>query len=117
MFNVLEKQSILKSYLLDNRDGKKQGSFFQRGETEKVMRRAEKVASRGTFTPSEGKNERSKNAGYEAEMGIFYPHSCRKVKKNIQKENGKVDEFQNILSEKSRINKDKKIREQLLIHL
>ena len=51
----------------------------------KVRRRAEKVASRARFTPSEGKNERSKNAGYEAEMGIFYPHSCRKVKRIYRK--------------------------------
>ena len=64
-----------------------------------MMRRAEKEASRALFTPSEGKNERGKNVGYEAEMGIFYPHFCRKSKKNIQKENGKVDEFQNILRE------------------
>ena len=53
--------------------------------TGKVMRRAEKVASRARFTPSEGKNERIKNAGYEAEMGIFYPHSCRKVKRIYRK--------------------------------
>ena len=53
------------------------------------MRRAEKVASRALFTPSEGKNERGKNAGYEAEMRIFYPHFSRESKKNIQKENGK----------------------------
>lgn len=50
------------------------------------MRRAEKMASRALFTPSEGKNERGKNAGYETEMGIFYPHSSRESKKNIQKE-------------------------------
>ena len=53
------------------------------------MRRAEKVALRALFTPSEGKNKRGKNAGYEAEMRIFYPHFCRKSKKNIQKEMGK----------------------------
>ena len=57
------------------------------------------MASRTLFTPSEGKNERGKNAGYGAEMRIFYPYFCRKSKKNIQKENGKVDEFQNILRE------------------
>ena len=71
------------------------------------MRRAEKVASRAVFTPSEGKNERGKNAGYEAEMRIFYPHFSRESKKNIQKENGKENEFQNILREKCRINKTK----------
>ena len=63
------------------------------------------MASRALFTPSEGKNERGKNAGYEAEMRIFYPHFSRESKKNIQKENGKVNEFQNILREKSRIDR------------
>ena len=81
------------------------------------MRRAEKVASRALFTPSEGKNKRGKNAGYEAEMRIFYPHFCRKSKKNIQKEMGKVDEFQNILREKCRINKTRIYKKNLLIHL
>lgn len=66
---------------------------FQLGETENVMRRAEKVASRALFTPSEGKNERGKNAGYEAEMGIFYPHFSRESKKNIQKVDRKVVEI------------------------
>ena len=36
--------------------------IFKRGEAEKVMRRAEKVASRALFTPSEGKNKKGKNA-------------------------------------------------------
>lgn len=70
-----------------------------------MRRRAEKVASRALFTPSEDKNERGKNAGYEAEMRIFYPHSCRKVKRIYRKRMEKVDEFQNILREKYRINK------------
>ena len=70
------------------------------------MRRAEKRASRALFTPSEGKNERGKNAGYEAEMGIFYPRFCSESIKSRQKERWKVDEFQNILREKCRINKD-----------
>lgn len=65
------------------------------------------MASRALFTSSEGKNERGKNAGYEAEMRIFYPRFSRESKKNIQKENGKVNEFQNILREKCRINKTK----------
>ena len=51
------------------------------------------MASRALFTPSEGKNERGKNAGYEAEMRIFYPHFSRESKKNIQKENDKEMEF------------------------
>lgn len=58
------------------------------------MRRAEKVASRAVFTPSEGKNKKGKKCSYGAEMHIFYPHFCRKSKKNIQKEMGNVDEFQ-----------------------
>ena len=51
------------------------------------------MASRALFTPSEGKNERGKNAGYEAEMGIFYPHFCRNSKKNIQKVDDEEMEF------------------------
>lgn len=39
----------------------------------------------------------------------FYPHFCRKSKKNIQKEMGKVDEFQNILREKMQDKQDKNI--------
>lgn len=83
--------------------------------TGKVMRRAEKMASRAVFTPSEGKNKKGKNAvmgqkcSYGAEMHIFYPHFCRKSKKNIQKEMGKVDEFQNILREKMQDKQDKNI--------
>ena len=64
------------------------------------------MASRALFTPSEGKNERGKNAGYEAEMGIFYSRFCSESKKNRQRER-EVDEFQNILREKCRINKTK----------
>lgn len=70
-----------------------------------MTRRAEKMASRALFTPSEGKNERGKNAGYEAELRIFFPHFSRESKKNRQKERWEVDEFQNILREKYRINK------------
>ena len=57
------------------------------------MRRAEKVASRAVFTPSEGKNKKGKNAVMGQKMHIFYPHFCRKSKKNIQKAMGKVDEI------------------------
>ena len=42
-------------------------------------------------------------------MHIFYPHFCRKVKKNIQKEMEKVDDFQNILREKMQDKQDKNI--------
>lgn len=41
--------------------------------TGKVMRRAEKVASRAVFTPSEGKNKKGKKCSYGAEMHIFLP--------------------------------------------
>lgn len=68
-------------------------------ERRKCDEESRKSGLRALFTSSEGKNERGKNAGYGAEMGIFYPHSSRESKKNIQKENGKVDEFQNILRE------------------
>lgn len=57
------------------------------------MRRAEKVASRAVFTPSEGKNKKGKKCSYGAEMHISYPHFCRKSKKNIQKEMGKWTNF------------------------
>ena len=50
-------------------------------------------------------------------MHISYPHFCRKVKKNIQKEMGKVDDFQNILREKCRINKKRIYKKNLLIRL
>lgn len=77
--------------------------------TGKVMRRAEKVASRAIFTPSEGKNKKGKNAVVEQKCTFFYPHFCRKSKKNIQKEMGKADEFQNILREKTQDKQDKNI--------
>lgn len=65
------------------------------------MRRAEKVASRAVFTPSEGKNKKGKNAVMGQKMHISTLISVRKSKKNIQKETRKVDEFQNILREKN----------------
>ena len=73
------------------------------------MRRAEKVASRAGFTPSEGKNKKGKNAVMGQKCTFFYPHFCRKSKKNIQKEMGNVDEFQNILREKMQDKQDKNI--------
>ena len=86
--------------------GRKLGGDFQRGEAGKVMRRAEKVASRAVFTPSEGKNKKGKNAVMGQKCTFFYPHFCRKSKKNIQKEMGKMDEFQNILREKMQDKQD-----------
>lgn len=58
------------------------------------MRRAEKVASRAVFIPSEGKNKKGKNAVMRVEMCISTLISVRKSKKNIQKEMGNVDEYQ-----------------------
>ena len=45
----------------------------------------------------------------EQKCTFFYPHFCRKSKKNIQKEMGNVDEFQNILREKMQDKQDKNI--------
>ena len=73
------------------------------------MRRAEKVASRAVFIPSEGKNKKGKNAVMRAEMRISTLISVRKSKNNIQKEMGKADEFQNILREKMQDKQDKNI--------
>ena len=73
-----------------------------------MTRRAEKVASRALFNPSEGKNKRWKNAGYGAEMGIFYPHSSRESKKNRQKENEKENGIPNIPRSEYRITRRKK---------
>lgn len=77
--------------------------------TGKVMRRAEKVASRAGFTPSEGKNKKGKNAVMGQKCTFSTLISVRKSKKNIQKETRKVDEFQNILREKMQDKQDKNI--------
>ena len=66
-----------------------------------MTRRAEKVASRALFTPSEGKNKKGKNAVMGQKCAFSTLISVRKSKKNIQKETRKVDEFQNILREKN----------------
>lgn len=74
------------------------------------MRRAEKVASRAVFIPSEGKNKKGKNAVMRAEMRISTLISVRKSKKNIQKEMGeKWTNFRNILREKMQDKQDKNI--------
>ena len=73
------------------------------------MRRAEKVASRAVFTPSEGKNKKSKNAVMGQKCTFSTLISVGKVKKNIQKEMEKVDDFQNILREKMQDKQDKNI--------
>ena len=73
------------------------------------MRRAEKVALRAVFTPSEGKNKKGKNAVMEQKSTFSTLISVGKSKKNIQKAMGKVDEFQNILREKMQDKQDKNI--------
>lgn len=70
------------------------------------MRRAEKVASRAVFTPSEGKNKKGKNAVMVQKCTFSTLISVGKSKKNIQKAMGKVDEFQNILREKMQDKQD-----------
>ena len=97
--------------------GRKLGGDFQRGEAEKVMRRAEKVASRALFTPSEGKNKKGKNAVMGQKCTFSTLISVGKVKRIYRKRWGKVDEFQNILREKCRINKTRIYKKNLLIHL
>ena len=77
--------------------------------TEKVMRRAEKVASRTVFTPSEGKNKKGKNAVMEQKCTFSTLISVGKVKRIYRKRWGKMDEFQNILSKKMQDKQDKNI--------
>ena len=57
------------------------------------MRRAEKVALRAVFTPSEGKNKKGKNAVMGQKCTFSTLISVGKSKKNIQKAMGKVDEI------------------------
>ena len=73
------------------------------------MRRAEKMASRAVFTPSEGKNKKVKNAVMGQKCTFSTLISVEKSKKNIQKEMRKVDKFQNILREKMQDKQDKNI--------
>lgn len=64
------------------------------------MRRAEKVALRAVFTPSEGKNKKGKNAVMGQKCPFSTLISIGKVKRIYRKRMEKVDEFQNILREK-----------------
>ena len=57
------------------------------------MRRAEKVASRALFTPSEGKNKKGKNAVMGQKCKFSTLISGGKSKKNIQKAMGKWTNF------------------------
>ena len=57
------------------------------------MRRAEKVALRAVFTPSEGKIRRVKTQVMRQKWAFSTLISVGKSKKNIQKAMGKVDEI------------------------
>ena len=74
-----------------------------------MMRRAEKWLRGQFFTPSEGKNKKGKNAVMGQKCTFSTLISVGKVKKNIQKEMEKVDDFQNILREKMQDKQDKNI--------
>ena len=57
------------------------------------MRRAEKVASRALFTPSEGKNKKGKNAVMGQKCTFSTLISIGKVKRIYRKRLEKVDEI------------------------
>ena len=57
------------------------------------MRRAEKVASRALFTPSEGKNKKGKNAVMGQKCTFSTLISIGKVKRIYRKRMEKVDEI------------------------
>ena len=60
------------------------------------MRRAEKVALRAVFTPSEGKNKKGKNAVMGQKCTFSTLISVGKSKKNIQKameKSGRISEY------------------------
>ena len=59
------------------------------------MRRAEKVALRAVFTPSEGKNKKGKNAVMRAEMHISTLISVEKVKVYTERDgqSGRISEY------------------------
>ena len=65
-----------------------------------MRRRAEKVALRAVFTPSEGKIRRVKTQVMRQKWAFSTLISIGKVKRIYRKRMEKVDEFQNILREK-----------------
>jgi hypothetical protein len=73
------------------------------------MRRAEKVASRTVFTPSEGKNKKGKNAVMGQKCTFSTLISIGKSKKNIQKEMKMWTNIRNILREKMQDKQNKNI--------
>ena len=71
------------------------------------MRRAEKVALRAVFTPSEGKNKKGKNAVMGQKWAFSTLISIGKVKRIYRKRMGKSGRISEYTERKSRINKDK----------
>lgn len=77
--------------------------------TERVMRRAEKVASRAVFTPSEGKNKKGKNAVMGQKCTFSTLISVGKVKRIYRKRWETWTNIRNILREKMQDKQDKNI--------
>ena len=75
--------------------------------TGKVMRRAEKVASRAVFTPSEGKNKKGKNAVMGETSTFSTLISVGKVKRIYRKRWEMWTNIRNILREKMQDKQDK----------
>ena len=71
------------------------------------MRRAEKVALRAVFTPSEGKNKKGKNAVMGQKCTFSTLISVGKSKKEYTESDGKSGRISEYPERKSRINKDK----------
>ena len=77
--------------------------------TGKVMRRAEKMASRAVFTPSEGKNKKGKNAVMGQKCTFSTLISVGKVKRIYRKRWEMWTNIRNILREKMQDKQDKNI--------
>lgn len=73
------------------------------------MRRAEKVASRAVFTPSEGKNKKGKNAVMGQKCTFSTLISVGKVKRIYRKRWETWTNIRNILREKMQDKQDKNI--------
>ena len=73
------------------------------------MRRAEKVASRTVFTPSEGKNKKGKNAVMGQKCTFSTLISVGKVKRIYRKRWETWTNIRNILREKMQDKQDKNI--------
>lgn len=109
--------------LLHHIEGKVNKTFrnhliLSRYLTGKVMRRAEKVASRAVFTPSEGKNKKDKNAVMGQKCTFSTLISVGKVKKIYRKrwgKSGRISEYPE--RKKCRINKTRLYKETILIRL